>query len=324
FLDSSRNLSNIGTITSGLINGQTISSTANFTGSVAIATTLGVTGKTTLTNASSSALTATNLYSTIANLGAITGTTATLSGAVTASQFNGSGAGLTSNTVPIASLVAGNYSSKITSGTYSININGVSSSTNFINAPDGDRNAATKLPTTSTNGVRYDFVSAASAGTGGNYAGLMTYAPWTGTTASTGDASYQLAFGSTATNGGGIPQLNIRKGIDSTWNSWYTILHSGNVSSYAWTSSNDGAGSGLDADTLDGLSSASFMTSATDNWLNTTGDSVAVGGYVGLNGGTTYGIGVNSANRNSGVFDTVDSGVAGDALELNWYTGTGV
>ncbi len=43
---------NTGLITSGLINSQTISSAANFTGSVAIATTLGVTGLTTLGNAS--------------------------------------------------------------------------------------------------------------------------------------------------------------------------------------------------------------------------------------------------------------------------------
>jgi hypothetical protein len=67
-------------------------------------------------------------------------------------------------------------------------------------------------------------VSASTTGTGGNYAGVMTYAPWVGTTASTGDASYQLAFGSTASNGGGIPELNIRKGIDSTWNAWYTLV----------------------------------------------------------------------------------------------------
>ena len=105
-------------------------------------------------------------------------------------------------------------------------------STAFFSAPDGDRNAATKLPTTSGHGVRGDFVSASSAGmAGGNYAGVLTYAPWDGTTASTGDASYQLAFGSTATNGSGYPQLNLRKGIDSTWNAWYNIYHSGQTNS---------------------------------------------------------------------------------------------
>jgi hypothetical protein len=71
-----------------------------------------------------------------------------------------------------------------------------SNSTNLVNAPDGDRNAATKLPTTNGHGVRFDFVNAGTTGGGGNYAGLMTYAPWDGTSASTGDASYQIGFNS--------------------------------------------------------------------------------------------------------------------------------
>jgi hypothetical protein len=141
-----------------------------------------------------------------------------VTGAVTGASFSGAGTGLTGT------------AANLTSG-----------KTNFINAPDGDRNAGTKLPTTSPYGVRYDFVSAGTAGTGGNYAGLMTYAPWDGTTGSTGDASYQLAFGSTATNGSGIPQLNVRKGIDSTWNSWYTLLHSGNFNNYSPTLTGTGA-----------------------------------------------------------------------------------
>ena len=82
---------------------------------------------------------------------------------------------------------------------------------NSVASFDGDRNAATKLPTTSPSRVRYDFVAATTTGTAGNYAGVMTYAPWDGTTGSTGDASYQLAYGSTSTNGSGLPMLNIRK-----------------------------------------------------------------------------------------------------------------
>ena len=134
-----------------------------------------------------------------------------------------------------------------------------STMTTYVNSPDGDRNAATKLPTSNPNAVRYDFVGAGSAGTGGNYAGLMTYAPWAGTTSSTGDASYQLAFGSTAANGGGIPMLNIRKGIDSTWNSWFTLIHSGNITNYA--------------PTLTG-------TGASGTWgINITGNAATAGGY---------------------------------------------
>jgi hypothetical protein len=83
--------------------------------------------------------------------------------------------------------------------------------------------------------VRFDFANAGYVGTGGNYAGIMTYVPWDGTTSSTGDASYQLAFGSTAANSGGTPQLRIRKGIDSTWNSWYELLTSANYNNYSPT-----------------------------------------------------------------------------------------
>ena len=136
------------------------------------------------------------------------------------------------------------------SGTWGINITGSAGSTGsatnatnatytrYVTCPDGNRDAnnADKYPNAWTNGLRFDFVGAGSAGTGGNYAGLMTFVPWTGTTASTGDASYQLAFGSTAVNGGGVPKLNIRKGIDTTWNTWYEIHHNGVADAYATAS----------------------------------------------------------------------------------------
>lgn len=102
-----------------------------------------------------------------------------------------------------------------------------------LSQPDGPRNLSDRNPNWSPRSVIYDFVGAGTTGTGGNYAGVMTYSPWDGTTSSTGDASYQLAFGSTAANGGGVPQLRIRKGIDTTWNSWTDILTSSNFSSYA-------------------------------------------------------------------------------------------
>ena len=84
--------------------------------------------------------------------------------------------------------------------------------------------------------TRWDFVNSGNAGTGGNYAGVMTFAPWLGTTSSTGDASYQLVFGSTAVNGSGVPQLRIRNGIDTTWNSFYNIHHDGFATMYATSS----------------------------------------------------------------------------------------
>ena len=141
--------------------------------------------------------------------------------------------------------VSGKPSVVINDGsTYSINVTGnagTSTSSRFVQSPDGDRNPNTKLPITSGQSVRFDFANAGYVGTGGNYAGVMTYAPWTGTTSSTGDASYQLAFGSTAINGGGTPQLRIRKGIDSTWNSWYDLLTSANYNSFSPTLTGGGA-----------------------------------------------------------------------------------
>jgi hypothetical protein len=98
---------------------------------------------------------------------------------------------------------------------------------------DNDRNAgsSTYSPNASTRSFRFAFVSAGSAGTGGNYAGMLQFDPWDGTTGSTGDASYQLFFGSTATNGSGFPWLRIRKGIDATWNTGYNIpLYDANTS----------------------------------------------------------------------------------------------
>jgi uncharacterized protein YunC (DUF1805 family) len=93
-----------------------------------------------------------------------------------------------------------------------------------------DPSAAAYYPNAWARGFRFSFANASSLGTGGNYGGVLHFHPWDGTTSSTGDASYQLAFGSTATNGGGNPQLRIRKGIDTTWNSWYDVITSANIS----------------------------------------------------------------------------------------------
>jgi hypothetical protein len=105
---------------------------------------------------------------------------------------------------------------------------------------DGPRDLSNRSPNWNTRSVYFDFVGAATANGSGNYGGVMTFAPWTGTTASTGDSSYQLAFGNTTgVNASGQPKLSIRNGIDSTWNSWYVLLHSGNVGSYALTAESD-------------------------------------------------------------------------------------
>lgn len=116
------------------------------------------------------------------------------------------------------------------SGTWGINITGYS---RYITYNDGPRDLSDRLPNSFTRSVLWDFVGASAANGSGNYGGVMTFIPWTGTTASTGDSSYQLAFGNTTgVNASGQPKLSIRNGIDTTWNSWFTILHSGNWSSF--------------------------------------------------------------------------------------------
>jgi hypothetical protein len=122
------------------------------------------------------------------------------------------------------------------SGTWSINITGTSTWASYIISPDGTRNPNTfALPNSTARSVRFDFANASSVTSAtGNFAGVMTYTPWDGTSASTGDSSYQLAFCNfTGINASGIPGLALRNGINSAWNStWYQFLNSGNYTTY--------------------------------------------------------------------------------------------
>ena len=123
----------------------------------------------------------------------------------------------------------------------------------LINFPDGPRNLSDRNPNWNNRSVSWDFVTATTVGGAGNYAGVMTFSPWDGTTSSTGDSSYQLAFYNiTGVNASGIPGMRLRNGIDTTWKTWYTVWHSGN----------DGSGSGLDADTVDGIQGSSIITTS--------------------------------------------------------------
>jgi len=106
---------------------------------------------------------------------------------------------------------------------------GGASFSNYVISPDGSRVPNDIHPSANPNRVRFDFVNANLINSGGNYGGVMTFSPWTGTIASTGDASYQLAFGSAFLNATGVPQLRVRNGIETTWNSWYSIYTSANT-----------------------------------------------------------------------------------------------
>ncbi|UKB85645.1 hypothetical protein LF887_08490 [Chryseobacterium sp. MEBOG06] len=106
------------------------------------------------------------------------------------------------------------------------NSTGVLATNYFITSRDGTRDPNTVVkPNSNGRRVRFDFINAGHVGGSGNYAGLMTYSPWDGTSGSTGDSSYQLAFANkTGINGDGAPMLKIRKGIDDKWSStWYKL-----------------------------------------------------------------------------------------------------
>ena len=122
---------------------------------------------------------------------------------------------------------------------------------------------------------------------------------------STGYASWQLWGGSTTST---HENLYFRSGIGSTWNSLRTVWHSGN----------DGAGSGLDADLLDGQQGSYYLSTtgkAADSDLFDGNDSTkfvfGVHGY-----GTTNAGFASLTNAKSGFFDTSGSG----APTATWYS----
>jgi hypothetical protein len=124
-----------------------------------------------------------------------------------------------------------------------LNIGGIATGVGTrIRHLDGPRNLTDRLPNTFSREVRFDFVRANIVEGTGNYGGVMTFAPWDGTAASTGDSSYQLGFLNTSgINGSGLPGLKIRKGIDSTWGAWSTIIDSGNIASQSVNFANSAA-----------------------------------------------------------------------------------
>jgi hypothetical protein len=157
------------------------------------------------------------------------------SGNISAANFSGSHSGTSSGTnTGDQTNISGNAATATSAASATI--------ATFVSSPDGDRIAGNKTPIGNPRAVRFDFANANSVtGATGNYAGVMTYAPWDGTTVSTGDSSYQLAFiNESGVNASGAPGLRFRNGIDSTWNGWTSIITSSNIGSYtaggvAWT-----------------------------------------------------------------------------------------
>ncbi len=177
------------------------------------------------------------------------------------------------------------------------------------------RNPNNVSPDTSPQSVRFDFVQSSYTNTGGNYAGVMTVSPYTGTTASTGDASYQFVFGSSATNGSGTPELMIRNGIDTTWNAWYQVLHSGNYGSFSTFTTGVSAPS-LSVNSVLSAGNASFAGTLNLNYGPTIGWDIQAGA------GGTQNLRVYDTIANVERFriDNLGNVGVGVVPNPNWYT----
>ena len=93
---------------------------------------------------------------------------------------------------------------------------------------------------------------------------------------------------------------------NDAYSGWRNILHSANIGSYAWTSSNDGSGSGLDADLLDGQQPSALSV----NYANTAGSAPANGGTAtALNGSNFITRSGSSGNYNTDFSNTPAGGV---------------
>ena len=155
---------------------------------------------------------------------------------------------------------------------------GFSDEAKWISFPDGPRDLSDRRPNWNNRSVAWDFVGAGTANGSGNYGGVMTFSPWDGTSSSTGDSSYQLAFANASgVNASGQPKLSIRNGIDTTWNSWYTLIHEGNISSYtsahisvsAASSSNNSGRTYIQDILLDSFGHITGITTATETVVDT-------------------------------------------------------
>lgn len=186
----------------------------------------------------------------------------------------------------------------------------------FVSSPDGDRIAGNKLPTSNARTVRFDFANASSVtGATGNYAGVMTYAPWDGTSASTGDSSYQLAFANqSGVNAAGPAQLLLRNGINSTWNAWQVMLSSSNFTSYSPSLTGLGASGTWGINITGSAASAASATTASQ-----------IDGIEFRNGNSTNSVNPDTINDNGigyissvSLFGQTDGALYSQAFSSSW------
>ena len=133
-------------------------------------------------------------------------------------------------------------------------------------------------PNTYARQLSLEFKNSTLFGTAGGHAGLMTIAPWTGTTASGGDSSYQLLFSPNAQGSNSTlpPTLMIRAGIDTTWGAWSTMLHSANFNAWAPTLTGTGASGTWGINITGNAATASSVA-----WTNVSGRPTTIAGLSG-------------------------------------------
>ena len=152
--------------------------------------------------------------------------------------------------------------------------------------------------------VSFDFQNNADTGAGGDtWNVLQTISPW-----SAYDNSHrqqQIAF----TGSGGIKFRYATS--ESAWAGWQTI----------WTSANDGSGSGLDADLLDGQQGSYYYPASNPNGYTTNvGDITGVTAGSGITGGGTSGtVTINHADTSSQASVNNSDGTVIQDITLDTY-----
>jgi len=117
--------------------------------------------------------------------------------------------------------------------------------------------------------------------------------------------NFQLYASHTAANGDG---LRYRTGWNNSWYGWKEL----------WDSGNDGSGSGLDADKLDGISSGSFLRSDANDTFTATSLTLDSGAY--LNTRLIGSLGTELGIAAGEMWSTMNANMSGEIL---WLGGEG-
>ena len=221
-----------------------------------------------------------------------------------------------------------NFSVNYASSAGSASTAGYATEAKWISFEDGPRDLSDRRPNWNNRSVAWDFVTAGTADGVGNYAGVMTFSPWDGTSASTGDSSYQLAFiNETGLNASGVPGLRLRNGINSTWNNWYQVWHSGNFTNNSsnWNTAYSKrptalafSGTGTKTLTLTLGDSSTLTASFSDIDTNTDAQTLSLSGStLSISGGNS--ITLPTGGISQGTADSLYVNVSGDEMTGNLY-----